>query len=159
MARNLINQVPCFLFTLKSLELRQDLIYSKLFRETRTSSTVGVFEEECCWYSKPFKQDPWTKSKQMKVLVEESVSFQNDVRRLWISSCRRDFTGLVTVCSVGSQAVVDNDQSPTTTSHAFEPRHRKIFEERAQQTLKSSSCSQKWKRQVKFTRGCKVHPI
>lgn len=46
MARNLINQVPCFLFTLKSLELRQDLIYSKLFRETRTLSTVGVFEED-----------------------------------------------------------------------------------------------------------------
>lgn len=48
--------------------------------------------------------------------------------------------------------------STTATSHAIEPRYRKIFEERAQQTLKSSYSSEKWKRQVKFTRGCKAHP-
>lgn len=74
MARNLINQVPCFLFTLESLELRQGLnlleivsrnsnfIYCRRFRREKTTR-LG--------YSKPSKQDPWTKSKQMKVLVEE----------------------------------------------------------------------------------------
>lgn len=32
MARNLINQVPCFLFTLKSLELRQGLNLLEMVR-------------------------------------------------------------------------------------------------------------------------------
>lgn len=35
MARNLINQVPRFLFTLKSLKLRQTLNYSKIFEKQK----------------------------------------------------------------------------------------------------------------------------
>lgn len=38
------------------------------------------------------------------------------------------------------------------------PVSENIWRKKTQQTLKSSSSPEKWKRQVKFTRGCKAHP-